>query len=220
MPSPWELWEFPLEHIAANPWGRRLGDRIRRTVDPRGEAAAAPVTKDGHSPLQVNPVKLLLPHISVLRDSFRDPRICAMLSFQDLYVGLSPYNAPGGSRLPSVPACYEGAHQVPLASVCHTFSPPRGSSRFCALGPAWLFGHHRLPTSAGAFSLLAATELRDGVWYPMGGWGTVGEALRELTEGQGVTIRTGSRVNKVLVRCRRPTHLQRPCIERSQRYRR
>lgn len=50
---------------------------------------------------------------------FKDPRLRALFTFQDLYVGLSPYTAPG------------------------------------------------------VFSLLAATELTDGVWYPCGGFGKV-----------------------------------------------
>lgn len=53
---------------------------------------------------------------------FRNPQIAALLSFQDLYVGLSPYTAPG------------------------------------------------------VFSLLAATEITDAVWYPLGGFGKVGGA--------------------------------------------
>lgn len=54
-----------------------------------------------------------------LRQFFRDPRLRAMFTFQDLYVGLSPYTAPA------------------------------------------------------VFSLLAGTELTDGVWYPLGGFGKV-----------------------------------------------
>jgi phytoene desaturase (3,4-didehydrolycopene-forming) len=60
---------------------------------------------------------------------FKDPRLCALLSFQDLYVGLSPYDAPG------------------------------------------------------VFSLLAATEVTDGVWYPMGGFQQVGR--RGVQGGRG-----------------------------------
>lgn len=51
---------------------------------------------------------------------FGSTRIAALLSFQDLYVGLSPYSAPG------------------------------------------------------VFSLLAAAELTEGVWYPIGGFSKVG----------------------------------------------
>lgn len=55
-----------------------------------------------------------------LAQRFKDPRLQALFTFQDLYVGLSPYSAPG------------------------------------------------------AFSLLAATEITDGVFYPVGGFGKVG----------------------------------------------
>ena len=54
-----------------------------------------------------------------LRKFFQDWRIRGLFSFQDLYVGLSPYSAPG------------------------------------------------------VYSLLAGTELTDGVWYPRGGFGKV-----------------------------------------------
>jgi phytoene desaturase (3,4-didehydrolycopene-forming) len=43
--------------------------------------------------------ELLGPHWSRLQRRFNSPRIAAMLSFQDLYVGLSPYSAPGEDRL-------------------------------------------------------------------------------------------------------------------------
>ena len=51
------------------------------------------------------------------------------------------------------------------------------------------------PYSApGAFSLLAATELTDGVWYPLGGFQGVRDSLRGIAEELGVCIRTGARV--------------------------
>lgn len=43
--------------------------------------------------------ELLLPHWGRLQRRFKNPRIAAMLSFQDLYVGLSPYTAPGERHL-------------------------------------------------------------------------------------------------------------------------
>ena len=46
----------------------------------------------------------------------------------------------------------------------------------------------------GAFSLLAATELTDGVWYPLGGFQGVRDSLRSIAEALGVCIRTGARV--------------------------
>ena len=65
--------------------------------------------------LAVNPLDLLLPQFNQMAKYFKDERLRALFSYQELYVGLSPYNAPG------------------------------------------------------VFSLLAATELTDGVWYPIGG---------------------------------------------------
>ena len=51
------------------------------------------------------------------------------------------------------------------------------------------------PYSApGAFSLLAATELTDGVWYPLGGFGTVRDGLKRIAEKLGVRIRIMARV--------------------------
>jgi hypothetical protein len=43
--------------------------------------------------------ELLGPHWGRLQRRFKSPRIAAMLSFQDLYVGLSPYSAPGENHL-------------------------------------------------------------------------------------------------------------------------
>ena len=68
-------------------------------------------------------------------------RACPWL--QELYVGLTPYNAPG------------------------------------------------------VFSLLAATELTDGVWYPRGGFGTVRDALEKIARKLGVNLRTGADVAEI-----------------------
>lgn len=62
-----------------------------------------------------------------LKQYFQDWRIRGLFSFQDLYVGLSPYSAPG------------------------------------------------------VYSLLAGTELTDGVWYPLGGFGKVTGASQRNT---------------------------------------
>ena len=67
-----------------------------------------------------------------------------MFSYQELYVGLSPYNAPG------------------------------------------------------VFSLLAATELTDGVWYPIGGFDKVRGSLQKLADEEGATTRTGAEVAAIL----------------------
>jgi len=50
------------------------------------------------------------------------------------------------------------------------------------------------------YSLLAATELTDGVYYPRGGFGSVTQALVRLCEEAGVEIRTGTAVREILVR--------------------
>ena len=63
--------------------------------------------------LNVNPIELLGSQYSQMSAYFKSDKLRALFSYQELYVGLSPYNAPG------------------------------------------------------VFSLLAATELTDGVWYPV-----------------------------------------------------
>jgi phytoene desaturase (3,4-didehydrolycopene-forming) len=93
----------------------------------------------------VNPWQLLGPHDAVMRGFFRDPRLRAMLTFQDLYVGLTPRSAPG------------------------------------------------------VFSLLAGTELLDGVMYPVGGFGAVRDALRAAAERCGVRVRTRAAVQTIQV---------------------
>ena len=47
------------------------------------------------------------------------------------------------------------------------------------------------------FSLLAATELTDGVWYPRGGFGTVRDALEKIARKLGVALRTGANVEEI-----------------------
>ena len=49
----------------------------------------------------------------------------------------------------------------------------------------------------GVFSLLAATELTDGVWYPMGGFKNVGNALQTLCDKFGVETRLNSKVTEI-----------------------
>ena len=49
------------------------------------------------------------------------------------------------------------------------------------------------------FSLLAATELTDGVWYPRGGFGTVRDALEKIAAKLGVSLRTGTDVAEILL---------------------
>ncbi|GIL73546.1 hypothetical protein Vretimale_5240 [Volvox reticuliferus] len=91
----------------------------------------------------VGVAELLQNHHERMSRRFRDPRLRALFTFQDLYVGLTPYNAPG------------------------------------------------------VYSLLAATELTDGVWYPLGGFGQIRDALLRVGQGLGVRHRYGARVTAV-----------------------
>lgn len=93
----------------------------------------------------INLLDLLGQHDGRLKQFFRDPRLRAMFTFQDLYVGLSPYTAPA------------------------------------------------------VFSLLAGTELTEGVWYPLGGFGKVVSGLASAAASCGAVIRTGCEVAEILV---------------------
>lgn len=46
----------------------------------------------------------------ILLRRFRDPKLQALFSFQDLYVGLSPYNAPGVFSLLPATEITDGVH--------------------------------------------------------------------------------------------------------------
>ena len=94
--------------------------------------------------LAVNPVDLLLPQFNQMAKYFKNEKLRALFSYQELYVGLSPYNAPG------------------------------------------------------VFSLLAATELTDGVWYPIGGFDKVRQSLQKLADEEGVKTRLGAEVSKIV----------------------
>lgn len=95
--------------------------------------------------LAVNPLELLLPQIYQMKNYFKSPKLIALFSFQQLYVGLTPYTAPG------------------------------------------------------VFSLLAATELTDGVWYPIGGFQKIRDAFLKLAVDLGVHVRTQTDVDKIIV---------------------
>jgi len=95
--------------------------------------------------LAVNPVLLLGPQTWQLATHFKTEKVKALFSYQHLYVGLRPQNAPG------------------------------------------------------VFSLLAATELTDGIWYPVGGFATVRDGLERLAEAHGVKTRLGAEVSAILV---------------------
>eukprot|EP00884_Botryococcus_braunii_P007059 jgi/Botrbrau1/16354/Bobra.178_1s0007.1 len=86
---------------------------------------------------------LLAPHASRVAARFRDPRLRALFTFQDLYVGLTPYTAPA------------------------------------------------------VFSLLLATEVAQGVWYPIGGFGKVRDSLAEAVSSSGAHIRCGAEVQEI-----------------------
>ena len=48
------------------------------------------------------------------------------------------------------------------------------------------------------FSLLAATELTDGVWYPKGGFTKVRESLLAIAEKKGAKVRLNSAVSEIV----------------------
>ncbi|KAI3436703.1 hypothetical protein D9Q98_006118 [Chlorella vulgaris] len=89
---------------------------------------------------KLNVLDLLGQHDWRLQQFFKDQRLRAMFTFQDLYVGLTPYSAPA------------------------------------------------------VFGLLAGTELTDGVWYPLGGFGQIRDGLRRAAEACGVRVTTGVEV--------------------------
>jgi phytoene desaturase (3,4-didehydrolycopene-forming) len=91
----------------------------------------------------IDPWALLGPHDFVMRRFFQSPYLRAAFTFQDLYVGLSPYTAPA------------------------------------------------------VFSLLAGTELIDGVYYPVGGFQKVVDALETAVRRCGVEIRTGEEIDAI-----------------------
>jgi phytoene desaturase (3,4-didehydrolycopene-forming) len=93
--------------------------------------------------LKVGPPELLQSQYSQMRKYFTDERLRALFSYQELYVGLSPYTAPG------------------------------------------------------VFSLLAATELTDGVWYPIGGFQQVRNALRDIARENGAKLRFNEEVDEI-----------------------
>ena len=53
------------------------------------------LTRVGPLALAVNPVDLLLPQFNQMAKYFKNEKLRALFSYQELYVGLSPYNAPG-----------------------------------------------------------------------------------------------------------------------------
>ncbi len=92
--------------------------------------------------LQVGALKKLWPHVG---NFFRDARLRQALSFQTMYLGLSPWDAPS------------------------------------------------------VFSLLPFTEAEHGLWFPEGGLHAVPLALEQVCGEEGVTLRYGAPVERVLV---------------------
>lgn len=92
----------------------------------------------------VNPADMLGQHDGRLKQFFTQQRLRSMFTFQDLYVGLSPYTAPA------------------------------------------------------VFSLLSGTELNDGVWYPVGGFGEVRDALVDTATNLGVEMHTNKAVRAIV----------------------
>ena len=95
--------------------------------------------------LKVNPLELLGSQHGQMSAYFKSEKLRALFSFQELYVGLSPYTAPG------------------------------------------------------VFSLLAATELTDGVWYPVGGFQKVRDGLLSAAKSAGAAVRTSAPVARILL---------------------
>ncbi len=90
-------------------------------------------------------------HYSGMRSFFRSPRLKAAFTFQDMYMGLSPFEAPS------------------------------------------------------TFSMMQYTELAHGVWYPKGGMYTVIEALHSIAIENGVEVRLGTPVERILTQHGRVT---------------
>ncbi|GEK80030.1 phytoene desaturase family protein [Agrococcus baldri] len=56
------------------------------------------------------------------------------------------------------------------------------------------------PSSAPSmYHLMSHFDLVEGVWYPLGGFGAVVDALERLARAAGVEVRTGTRVERILV---------------------
>lgn len=103
-----------------------------------------PFVAPGNVPaiFQVGALKKLWPHVSSF---FKDARLRQALSFQTMYLGLSPWDAPA------------------------------------------------------VFSLLPFTEAVHGVWFPEGGLHAVPLALEQVCREEGVTLRYGASVRRVVV---------------------
>jgi phytoene desaturase len=94
-----------------------------------------------------------------LRRRFKSPKARAALSFQSLYVGLTPFAAPGVFSL------LQPLELGPCPDPMRAEGQPR----------------------------------KQGVFYPMGGFGKVSEALLDLARARGATVRFGARVKGIEV---------------------
>ncbi len=132
-----------------------------------------------------NPWELLAPHDAVMRTFFKDEKLRAALTFQDLVssaaslVGQSkqkPSWKP--TNRPTTPETLMTDHSR--------------NSQYVGLTPA---------SAPGVFSLLAATEISAdaGVHYPVGGFSAVRNKLRRAVEACGAEVRTGAGVAAILV---------------------
>ncbi|HEX5571195.1 MAG TPA: phytoene desaturase family protein, partial [Ktedonobacterales bacterium] len=88
-------------------------------------------------------LKPLAPHYHHMGSYFHEPRLKAAFTFQDVYMGLSPFQAPS------------------------------------------------------TFSMMAATELLHGVWYPKGGMYSVVRALMEVARAAGVEFLFHAAVGRI-----------------------
>jgi phytoene desaturase len=96
-------------------------------------------------------LKALRTHAANTAGYFQDPRLLAAFTFQNMYLGVSPYDA------------------------------------------------------MATYSLLQATELIDGIWFPRGGMYRVIETLSEIIKGLGVMLRTNAPVARIDVEGSRAT---------------
>jgi phytoene desaturase len=96
-------------------------------------------------------LKALTRHTDQVRSYFKDARLQMAFTFQDMYMGLSPYDAPA------------------------------------------------------TYSLMQATELVDGLWYPQGGMYSITRALTAVAEKLGVQFLYNTSVEQILIKGSRAT---------------
>lgn len=82
------------------------------------------------------------------------------------------------------------------ARVARDFRDPRLRQ---VLGYPAVFLGTQPAVAPSMYHLMSHYDLVEGVWYPQGGFGAVVDALGRLTEAAGVEVRTGTRVERILV---------------------